>query len=73
MRNVATPLVGVGMLDLVVAVSLGILVSPSRFGILAGTTTTAVVAIFPLSLIPTFLVPLSLILHLIGLSQLRGK
>ena len=57
-----------GLLDLVMAVSLGILTSRSSLGILAGTTTSAVVVAFPLSLIPTFFVPLYLILHLVTLS-----
>ena len=60
-----------GLLDLVMAVSLGILTSRSSLGILAGTTTSAVVVAFPLSLIPTFLVPVDLILHLITLSRVR--
>jgi hypothetical protein len=40
-------------------------------GILANSTNTGVMAMFPMSLIPTFLVPISFILHLIGLSSLR--
>lgn len=52
-----------GMLDLLVAVSLGILTSRSTLGLLAGTTSSALVVAFPLSLIPTFLVPAYLILH----------
>jgi len=60
-----------GLLDLVMAVSLGILTSRSSLGILAGTTTSAAVVAFPLSLIPTFLVPVDLILHLITLSRVR--
>ena len=58
-----------GLLDLVMAVSLGILTSRSSLGILAGTTTSAAVVAFPLSLIPTFLVPFYFILHLITLDQ----
>ena len=62
-----------GLLDLVMAVSLGILTSRSSLGILAGTTTSAAVVAFPLSLIPTFLVPVDLILHLITLSRVRRQ
>jgi len=60
-----------GLLDLILAVSLGILTSQSTLGILAGATTSAAVVTFPLSLIPTFLVPFYLMLHLIALDQVR--
>lgn len=51
-----------GMLDLVIAVSLGV-------GAASIPPTTASLRVFPLSLIPTFAVPLSFILHLAGLGQ----
>jgi hypothetical protein len=54
-----------GSLDLVNAMSLGVLASASPVGILAGDVTTRLMGQFPLSLIPTFFVPLFLILHLI--------
>ena len=60
-----------GIVDLVLAVSLGVLASPTPVGILAGDVTTRLMAMFPLSLIPTFLVPLFLIFHLICLSRVR--
>jgi hypothetical protein len=60
-----------GMLDLVMAVTLGILASASPLGILAGEITTQAMGRFPLSLIPTFFVPLLFILHLIALSCAR--
>ncbi len=62
-----------GLLDLVMAVSLGILTSRSSLGVLAGATTSALVVTFPLSLIPTFLVPFYFILHLITLDQARRQ
>jgi len=62
-----------GMLDLVMAVSLGILASASPLGILAGEITTRVMGTFPLSLIPTFFVPLLMILHLIALGRVRHE
>lgn len=58
-----------GTLDLVTAVTLGVLASASPLGILAGDRTTQIMGAFPLSLIPTFFVPLLLIFHLIALSQ----
>ena len=63
-----------GMLDLIVAIGLGILSSQSTLGILSGTTassTTIIVVTTPLCLIPTFLVPFYFILHLITLDQAR--
>jgi hypothetical protein len=54
-----------GSLDLVSAVTLGVLASSSSVGILAGDVTTRLMGQFPLSLIPTFFVPLLLIFHLI--------
>jgi hypothetical protein len=60
-----------GCLDLVLAVTLGVLASPTPIGILAGDATTRLMGQFPLSLIPTFFVPLFLILHLICLSRVR--
>lgn len=58
-----------GLLDLVMAVTLGILASPTPFGILAHGLTTAVIGKFPMSLIPAFFVPLLIILHLISLAR----
>jgi hypothetical protein len=60
-----------GMLDLVTAVTTGILSSNSPLGILAHGPSTEAMGRFPLSLIPTFFVPLFLILHLIALAQAR--
>ena len=60
-----------GSLDLVMAVSLGVLASATPVGVLAGDVTTRLMGQFPLSLIPTFFVPLLLIFHLISLSRVR--
>lgn len=61
-----------GILDLVMAITLGVLSSASPIGILAGDVTTQVMGTFPLSLIPTFFVPLTVILHAIALLSRRG-
>ncbi|HEV2784002.1 MAG TPA: hypothetical protein VGX25_31830 [Actinophytocola sp.] len=61
-----------GILDLVVAVTLGILNSPGPFGLLAGDPTTAVVDTFPVALIPAFGVPLMIVLHLLSLARVRS-
>jgi hypothetical protein len=60
-----------GSLDLVTAVSLGVLASATPVGVLAGDVTTRLMGRFPLSLIPTFIVPLLLIFHLISLIRIR--
>ena len=54
-----------GSLDLVDAMTLGVLASASPVGVLAGDVSTRLMGQFPLSLIPTFFVPLLLIFHLI--------
>jgi hypothetical protein len=59
---------GLGIFDLVTAVTLGTtagLIQPQG-------VPTAAMTILPLSLIPTFLVPLYLILHVICIAQARG-
>jgi len=59
-----------GLLDLISAVTLGILQSPSSLGILAGSgPTTLLMSQFPLSMIPTFLVPVFMLLHMLSLSR----
>jgi hypothetical protein len=58
-----------GIADLVVAVTMGVLNAPGRFGLLAGAVTTAPMLELPLSLIPAFFLPLSILLHLIVLRR----
>jgi hypothetical protein len=56
----------VGLADLIAAIVLGLLFSNSAFGVLAsGTPTTARMVTFPVSLIPTFFVPLFILIHLL--------
>lgn len=62
-------LFGIG--DLVIAVSTGFLTSPSRLQMLAFDRPNDLVTVFPLVLIPVFLVPLSVLLHLASLKKLR--
>lgn len=59
-----------GMLDLVVAVTLGALSSVLRIGISAEITTFPM-GTMPLVLIPAFLVPVFLMLHIVSLLQAR--
>ena len=60
-----------GVLDLVTAVSEGVTHSSSAIGFLAGPVTTDRLAQYPFSLIPTFFVPLALILHGFSLRAIR--
>jgi hypothetical protein len=52
-----------GIVDLVLAVSAGVTHSSSALGFLAGPVTTDRLGQYPFSLIPTFFVPLALVLH----------
>jgi hypothetical protein len=63
-----------GILDLVIAVACGFLTSPSVFQQLALDAPNFAITRFPLVLIPTFLVPVSILLHFFALNhpQARG-
>lgn len=62
----------VGFLDLVVAVGAGsTLLAGPLTAVFAAETSTAIIVWFPLGLIPLFLVPVSLTLHLYSLSNLK--
>jgi hypothetical protein len=62
-----------GMTDLVVAVGLGVMTNPGPAQVFRTTPTSELVTQFPLVLVPTFLVPLAFMLHVISLWQLlRG-
>jgi hypothetical protein len=60
-----------GLIDLVVAVSIGFLAGLGSSRILDVTPSTADVALLPLALIPTAAVPLALALHVVSLMRLR--
>ncbi len=60
-----------GLINLVAAVTLGVLASATPIGVFAGDVSTGLMGMYPLSLIPTFFVPLLVILHLISLSKAR--
>ncbi|MFZ0495773.1 MAG: hypothetical protein WBE80_16995 [Methylocella sp.] len=60
-----------GLADLVIAVTLGFLTSPSPFQLFAFDLPNELVSRFPLVLIPVFLVPVSVLLHLASLTKLR--
>lgn len=60
-----------GLLDLISAVTLGVLCSASPVGILAKDGTTQAMGQFPLVMIPAFFVPLLAIFHLISIGRAR--
>ena len=62
-----------GMLDLAVALSTGFLTSPGPLHLLALDRPNLLASAYPLVMIPTFLVPLSLILHGVCLWKLRRQ
>jgi hypothetical protein len=61
-----------GMADLVVAVGLGVMTSPGAAQVFHTTPTSELATRFPLVVVPTFLVPLAFVLHVISLWQLLG-
>jgi hypothetical protein len=61
-----------GMSDLVVAVGLGITTNPGPLHLFHTTPTSALITEFPLALVPTFLVPLAFMMHVVSLWQLLG-
>jgi hypothetical protein len=60
-----------GLADLVIAVTMGMLSSPSPFQLFAFDLPNELISRFPLVLVPVFLVPVSLLLHLASLTKLR--
>ena len=62
-----------GMLDLIVAVGLGITTSQGPLRLFHTSPTSELATRFPLVLVPTFLVPLAFTLHVISLTQLVGR
>jgi hypothetical protein len=60
-----------GIIDLIVAVATGLLTSPSPFQMFAFGAPNELISAFPLAMVPVFLVPLSVLLHLASLEKLR--
>ena len=60
-----------GLADLAVAVAMGVLTAPGGLQRLAFDTPNSLIASFPLVLIPTVLVPVSILLHVLSLRLLR--
>ncbi|MEX2553776.1 MAG: hypothetical protein WD627_12340 [Actinomycetota bacterium] len=68
-RSLATAWNFVGIADLVLAVSTGFLTSPSAFQALSTNAPNYPITRFPLVLIPTFAVPVSILLHFFALKH----
>lgn len=62
-----------GILDLIVALTLGFLSSPSPLQRFAFDHPNTLISSYPLVMIPVFLVPLSLMLHILSLWKLRSE
>ena len=62
----------VGILDLVVAVGMGVLSAPTPFRLFAGEPSTGLMTEFPLAMVPMFAVPLAIMLHLASLRLARA-
>jgi hypothetical protein len=62
-----------GILDLVVAVGLGLVAAPGIAQLIVTNPTTAAVTFAPIAIVPAFLVPLSLWLHAASLWTLRAR
>ena len=60
-----------GIVDLIVAVASGFSTSPSPFQLFAFDQPNELVSAFPLVLIPTYLVPVSVLLHIASMTKLH--
>jgi hypothetical protein len=62
-----------GIADLIAAVTLGVLYSNSPIGVLRGDIDTHLMATLPMSLIPAFGVPFTLVAHILSMVNLAGR
>lgn len=62
-----------GLLDLVVAVSMGFLTSPSPIQMLSLSAPNQWISAFPLVMVPVFAVPVSVLLHVVSLIKLHRE
>ncbi|MGH7685540.1 MAG: hypothetical protein ACREN2_01785 [Candidatus Dormibacteria bacterium] len=72
-RRAATIWNVLGIADLVMAVTLGFLSSPSFFQLLSHSDPNWLITRMPYVLVPVFAVPLSVLLHLAALQRLRAR
>jgi hypothetical protein len=62
-----------GMLDLVVAVGLGVATTPGPLHFISASPSTVLLSVLPLVLVPTFLVPISFLIHVISVRHLLRR
>jgi hypothetical protein len=62
-----------GILDLVIAVGTGFATAPSLLQPIEVLPTSDLMTVLPMVLIPVYLVPLSILLHLASLAKLRRE
>ena len=60
-----------GLIDLLSAITMGILYSPSAFGVLRTGVSTELMTRFPVNMIPAFFLPLFILLHVLALKRRR--
>lgn len=60
-----------GLIDLIFAVTTGVLYSEGSFGVLRTGVSTRLMSTFPVNMIPTFFVPLFILLHMLALKRSR--
>jgi hypothetical protein len=60
-----------GLLDLVVALAIGVMAAPGLARLLVVSPSTEAISLLPLVLIPTTIVPLAVALHVLSLRKLR--
>ena len=72
-RPVVAGWCALGILDLVVAVTCGLLTAPSAFQQLALDDPNAAITSYPLVLVPAFAVPVSIVLHVAVLARLSAR
>lgn len=62
-----------GLLDLAVALTLGVGSGPSRFGFIPTTPRSTFFAVAPFAVVPSFIVPLDIVLHLLSMRGLLAR
>jgi hypothetical protein len=62
-----------GILDLMIAVGTGFMTAPSLLQPFKVQPTSELISVLPMGLIPVYLVPLSIVLHLVSLAKLRRE
>src|ERR1700716_2223146 len=62
-----------GIFDLVIAVTLGVMTTPGPLHLINASPSTVLLSVLPLVMVPTFLVPLSFLIHVVSLRHLLRR